>query len=70
MNKLLLIAAILLLVSGCINRSPDQSAAKLTKQQQIEQAKRCAKLQQQVKDLKGKLIRQTTAREYYAQECL
>jgi len=70
MKKVLLIASISLLVTGCINRSPDQSVAQQTSKQQIEQATRCAKLQKQVKAAEGKLIRQTAARDYYAQECL
>ena len=61
---------LVLLITGCINRSPDQSPSELTKKQLIEKNKRCAKLQQQIKDLVGKPVRRTTAREYYEKECL
>lgn len=70
MTKTIILIALSVALTGCINRSPDQSADELTKQQTREKIERCAKLRQQIKDLDGKPVRQTTAREYYAKECL
>ena len=70
MTRSIIIIALFLSLCGCINRDPGQSARELTAQQQQDKIKRCAKLQKQIKDLKGSPVRQSSAREYYAKECL
>ena len=70
MTRTVIIIALLFTIAGCINRSPDQSAQELTDRQHQDKIERCKKLQKQIKDLEGKPVRQTTAREYYAKECL
>lgn len=69
MKKLILCLTIIA-VSGCANQVINQTTSELTKHQKIEQVQRCAKLKQQIKDLKGKPLRRTSAREYYEKECL
>lgn len=67
-NTLFIILAIGL--TGCINKSPDQSSSALTDKQMKEKIERCSTLKKQVEDLKGKPVRRSSAREYYAVECL
>ena len=54
------------LLVGCASTPPTQEE---TKKEETELLERCQQLQQDIEDLKGRPVRRSAAREYYASEC-
>ena len=66
MKQYLLLISISLSVMGCAGKYDGE----LTERQQAAKIERCKELKKQIEKLKGSPVRRTTAREYYAKECL
>lgn len=64
LNKLLFIITALSIASCA------ETPKTLNDKQQLQKQQRCTELQEKIKKLEGKPVRRTTAREYYAKECL
>ena len=55
------------LLGACSSSSIDPAA---NQKEEAELAERCRELQEDIEDLKGRPVRRSAAREYYANECM
>lgn len=68
MLKFIVITIFMATLLGACSSSPTDPAAK--QKQEADLAERCRELQEDIEDLKGKPVRRSAAREYYANECM
>lgn len=60
-----------LLITGALGAcSQTKEMTEMTPRQAMDLAARCEQLKEQIKELKDKPVRRTTAIEYYEKECL
>ena len=68
MLKSIVITIFMATLLGACSSSSTGPAAK--QKEEAELAERCRELQEDIEDLKGRPVRRSAAREYYANECM
>ena len=67
MYKPAIVAIFLAILLNACSSSPTDPL--IAQKEQSKQLERCLQLQKDIEDLKGKPVRRSAAREYYASEC-